>query len=164
MALQPRFQFSTALAQQFDMRSLLRLALWGGAAAADLLVAVISARSNLGSQRIMLASRGPQPPAEQVSPVNAQLAARAAENERETKRLSDALHALATDRDRLLTRLTLIERNLEDMTGSINRQTAAAPPPPTKDPAPAAPPPAAQVFAPPVAAQPLAPPVAPLPD
>ena len=65
------------------------------------------------------------------------MAARAAELESETRRLADTVRMLSVDRDRLLGRLAAVERNLEDMTGSIDRRISsnlariapAAPPP-----------------------------------
>jgi cell division septation protein DedD len=132
-----RFGSRIVQAQSFDMRVLLRLALWGGAAAAALSVAVLSARSNIGSQRLTIAmsGRASQSGVQQAA-VNAQLAARTAETEIEARRLSEAMRALTADRDRLLTRLTLVERNIEDVTGSIRRQAEAPATAPVKEAAP----------------------------
>ncbi|MEA2938088.1 MAG: hypothetical protein QOC56_1592 [Alphaproteobacteria bacterium] len=134
----------------FNMRSLLRLAVWGTAATGALAVAVLSAYSNTGSQRLLVAMAPAGSPgksqAQQQSPQppSAQLLARAAETENETRRLAEAVRTLNSDRDRLLTRIASLERSLEDVTGSIRRQ--AAPPP-----APATPPlpPVASVTSPP---------------
>src|SRR5205085_6420454 len=59
---------------------------------------------------------------------NAQLAGRF-DAELEARRLSEAVRVLAADRDRLLSRVAVLERNLDDVTGSIpaNPPAAAAP-------------------------------------
>jgi hypothetical protein len=122
----------------FDMKSLMRLASWGAAATAALSLVVLSAYSDSGSRRLAItvaSLKNPGTPQAPASPNTAQLAARAAEAENETRRLSDALRTLATDRERLVVRISALERNLEDVTGSIKRQAALAPAP-AADPAP----------------------------
>jgi hypothetical protein len=114
----------------FDMKSLMRLASWGAAATAALSLVVLSAYSDSGSRRLALtvaSLKNPSTPQAPALPNTAQLAARAAEAENETRRLSDALRTLATDRERLVVRISALERNLEDVTGSIKRQAALAP-------------------------------------
>jgi hypothetical protein len=56
---------------------------------------------------------------------SAQLVPRASDVEGETRRLNEAIRLLAADRDRLLSRVGSLERNVDDMTGSI-RQSAGA--------------------------------------
>jgi hypothetical protein len=82
------------------------------------------------------------------------LATRSFDAELEARRLSEAVRVLATDRDRLLTRVAVLERSLDDVTGSIpsNPAPAAAPRPapmlpqiPPQVAAPAAAPPVAAV-------------------
>ncbi len=46
----------------------------------------------------------------------------------ETRRLSAAVGTLNTDRDRLYSRLSTIEQNIDSVTGSLARQTQAVPP------------------------------------
>jgi hypothetical protein len=66
------------------------------------------------------------------------MAARTANVEKDTHQLSEAVHALAADRDRLIERIASIERGLEDLTGTLKRQAAAPPaPPPAPSPVPA---------------------------
>ena len=55
--------------------------------------------------------------------------ARLAANEGETRRLIEIVRSLAGDRERLLARLAALERNLEDVTGSIQKQAAHRRPP-----------------------------------
>jgi hypothetical protein len=109
------------------MKGLLRLASWGVAAAIALVVAVFSATSNTGSQRLMAAMSSP-PTSQGKAISDVAQAARINETQSETRRLSDAVRSLNSDRDRLLARIASLERNLEDVTGSIRRQAVAAVP------------------------------------
>jgi hypothetical protein len=139
-------------AKSVNMRGLLRLATWGCAAAATLMLAVMSA--TMGSKGVTVASPTPGDlprPLPQVPTATVQLAPRATEAESATRQLSEAISGLAADRDRLVTRIAKIERNLEEVTGSIKQQQQAAASPPATSPAapsavtsaPAATPPAA---------------------
>ena len=112
----------------FDMRALWRLAIWGTTASACLAAAVFAANTDVGAQRL-LAMNAPAatpdiitPPPDQ--PSAAQLAARSAETENETRRLAQAVQALDAEREQLVTRIATLERNLEDITGSIRAQAA----------------------------------------
>jgi hypothetical protein len=118
MAAQARLSVPSWQERRFDMRSLRRLAIWGTSATAALAVAVIAGYSDLGSRRSMAASGGPG---------NATKAdARTPEMAAETRRLADAVRVLTADREQLVARIGTLERNLEDMTGSIKRQDPAA--------------------------------------
>jgi hypothetical protein len=126
------------------MGSLWRLATWGAAAAASLIIAVIAGYSEAGSQRLMATRASPSPA--QATPNDARLAAHERELDAETRRLADAVRTLTADRDRLAARVGLLERNLEDVTGSVKRQAAisdalpgAASPPPVAPIPPSAP-------------------------
>ncbi|HZS64316.1 MAG TPA: hypothetical protein VFA53_07460 [Xanthobacteraceae bacterium] len=107
------------IGRQFDRRALIRVASWGTAAAAALAVAGLSTLSPTAAQRIADASE-PQ----------RQAALEQQSHETETRRLNEAIRLLAADRDRLMNRLASLERNVDDMTGSINRQTQQPPVPP----------------------------------
>jgi hypothetical protein len=115
----------------FDMGSLRRLAVWGGAATLALLLAVVASYSDGDSRRLMAADvqKAGAPPT--------QLASRLPEIDAQTQRLAGVVDGLAADRERLTARIGTIERNLEDVTGTIKRQavessgaTSAAPPAP----------------------------------
>lgn len=113
---------------RFDGVAIVRLTSWATAAAIALGVAVLASLTPTGSQRIgtaiaALAGREVRPPA--------QLAAQQAEIEKDRRSLNEALRLLALDRDRLMTRVGSIERNLDDITGSIKSQIAARPAPET---------------------------------
>jgi hypothetical protein len=142
-----------------NMRALWRLAIWGASATAALVLAVAASYSDTGSRRLMVAMNPGVAPNSTVV-----VATRPAEADAETRRLTEAVRALTADRERLVARIGTLERNLEDMTGSIRRQAAnpAAGTSPPSAAAPAAPnEPAAPAAAAPAAADPPAtPPVA----
>jgi hypothetical protein len=113
---------------RFDGVAIVRLTSWATAAAVALGIAVLASLTPAGSQRIgtaiaALAGGAVHPPA--------QLAARQADIENDRRSLNEALRLLASDRDRLMTRVGSIERNLDDITGSIKSQMAARPMPET---------------------------------
>jgi hypothetical protein len=154
MAAQIRVSITEQHQRAFDMRSLVRLATWGTAATVALVVAVAASYSTPGSRR--LAAAAGQAP-------SAQAAMRSPEAEAETRRLADAVRVLTADRERLVARIGTLERNLEDMTGSIRRERAtpsaepAAPPSPAAaSAAPAPPPDAAKLAAVPAPSEPQA--------
>jgi hypothetical protein len=107
------------------------------AAIAALFVAVLSSRDDGAMQRVgpLLVSLNllPAPaPKHQFDPESA------------ARQLAQAVHGLADDRDRLATRLTALERDMDDMTGSIKKQieavkTAKSEAPPWPDNAPPVP-------------------------
>jgi hypothetical protein len=100
--------------EQFDVSSFSRLGWWGAAAIASLLVAVAAIRSDAGSRRLAAAFNGtPQKQAAKTAPPDT-----------ETRRLTETVRDLADDRDRLFARVTLLERNVEDVTGSVNARAA----------------------------------------
>lgn len=100
--------------EQMGMRGLVRLGSWGAAAIGALLIAVMAARSDSGSRRVAGALSA-EPTA------STQLAVRKQELETETRQLIASVRTLSSDRDRLLARVTVLERNLEDVTGSVGR-------------------------------------------
>jgi hypothetical protein len=110
-------------AKPFDLRALLRLASWGCAAAAALMLAVLSA--SIGSKHQTIAT----PTATQVPAATVHLTTRQAEPDKATRQLTEAVSGLTADRERLVARIATIERNLEDVTGSIKQQAALPPTP-----------------------------------
>jgi hypothetical protein len=104
-------------ASPIDMRSLTFLGLWGGAAAAGLLVVAVATHTESGQRRLALAFSGGTAPVAAVE----ERRTTTRDAEIENRRLSDQLRNLAEDRDRLLARMTVLERNYEDVTGSIGR-------------------------------------------
>jgi hypothetical protein len=108
-----------------DLRGLMRLAGWAAGAVCALAIAVLASRSEPGAQRVSALFGQPAPA--QAMPEASPLTARTSDLEFETRQLTTALRSLSTDRDRLLARVTVLERNLEDVTGSISKVTAARP-------------------------------------
>lgn len=105
-----------------------RLALWGAVACLAVAGLAAAASSDIGAQRLA-AVLGRSPAPAQIASVPqastrgssqvAQTSPRGLESDLEARRLSEAVRLLAADRDRLLARLSALERNLDDVTGSI---------------------------------------------
>lgn len=85
-----------------------RLGTWTGITLLSVAAAVIAAYTETGTRRLALG--------EVATAANA---AGSPAAEMETRHLAEAVRALAADRDRLAIRLSAIERNLDDVTGSI---------------------------------------------
>jgi hypothetical protein len=115
--------------RSFDMRSLLQLAMWGVTAAASLTMVALAAFSDPGSQRLI--SLASTQDSRFQTPSVERLAARSSEVENETRRLAEAVQKLGTERERLLTRIASLEHTLEDVTGSLKRETTVTPPAPS---------------------------------
>ena len=123
---------------------LARLGAWISLATVAVIAVFLVARTEPGIRRIatLLA------PAEASRTSKApQLANRPSDQEAEQRRLAEAVRTLNADRDRLAARLTVLERNLDEVTGSIPPAALAAKAP--------------QVPVPSVAASPLPPPAGP---
>jgi hypothetical protein len=136
------------------MRGLWRLVSWGTAAAACMLIAVLSSRGVVGAQRAAVAMATLKA-ANPVQPTVNVAAKEAFDAQAETKRLSNAVRELASENDELKARIGMVEHSMDDVTGSIAQQQANAPPapPPWPDPgttAPTAPAAIAAVMAPPL--------------
>ncbi len=144
---------------EFDRRALLRIGTWGTTAVAAVVLAVTANQWSLGMRRDQFAAVDLARQAQQVQSL-------AKESQNETRRLASAIDTLNGDRDRLFSRVTVLEQGLDSVTGAIARQNAAAAPqkpspaasampammtPPqtvAADPPPAAPPPLSQAAAP----------------
>ncbi len=124
--------------RRFDLRTVWRLAGWGGAAALALAAAVFASQTENGSQRLAAVASADLP----ARPVATVKIPPHREQEWEIARLEAQLRTLTSDRDRLAERVASLEHNIEDITGSIKRQSAQ-----TITPAP--PPAAAPVISPP---------------
>ena len=111
-----------------------RLGRWGVAAIVAVSLAYFAGSSNLGLRRMAAAFSNVQglPPVQAVQ----------TRDNGEVVRLSEALRRLTSDRDRLLDRLETLERNFDDLTGSIARNATPprvsenSPPPPPETSAP----------------------------
>lgn len=114
----------------FDTRALGRLAIWGGAAVAALCLAIVAGNSNSGARQPAAKPSTAIQESVQKSALAVQIAARSVEIEAETRRLAEAVRVLTGERDRLVARIAVLERNFEDLTGTVRRQAA---PPSVKD-------------------------------
>jgi hypothetical protein len=110
---------SSSLFKRLRRHAVWRLFGWGSAACLALAAVALTSQTEAGSQRLRLALA----PAREPVQVIAQLPPRTAEVEAETERLTAQLRDLTADRDRLTARIASLEHNLNDMTGSIKRQS-----------------------------------------
>jgi hypothetical protein len=117
------------------MANLWHLAAWASTAATALFIAIIATRGDVGSDRVSgaLASLHLASPPAHGAPAPMQLASQTAgkpsahssDIDATTRQLTQAVRVLTEDRDRLVARVAMLERNVDDITGSINRQMAA---------------------------------------
>ncbi|MGY8704843.1 hypothetical protein RAD16_03750 [Bradyrhizobium sp. 18BD] len=113
--------FSGFLAEEstFDRRMMWRLGTWGVTAIGAVVLAVMSNQTQLGWRRDQVASADLARQADRL-----QLLTKDSQNE--ARRLASAIETLNTDRDRLYSRVTMLEQGLESVTGAIARQNAGA--------------------------------------
>jgi hypothetical protein len=151
---------------RFDGRGLIRVLLWGAAAAAAVTLVVTTATGNVGAARFKQAVASIVEPPKAAAPQPAVTPQQLAKVEDETHALLKAVRDLSVERDQLKTRLASIEQSLTDITGAIKRQSAQAvkaEPPKPAIAAPAAPETTASIAPPPEPAPPEPPQVAPAP-
>ncbi len=101
----------------FTIAHLWRMSLWGATAATALLVAVLTTRSEPGSQRVaaLFSVHGNS---------NTQLATGPLDVRAETRQLADAVRGLTRQDSELKARLVAVEQNVNDITGSVAKQIA----------------------------------------
>jgi len=104
--------------EEFSRHALWRLGSWGAAAVGAVVIAALANQSSLGLRREQVA-------AADLSRQATQLQSAARETQGETRRLASAVETLNADRDRLYSRVTVLEQGLESMTGALARQTVA---------------------------------------
>jgi hypothetical protein len=100
-----------------DRRSLWRLGSWGVGSVAAVVVAVMASQSSIGMRRDQIASADLARQSQQIQSV-------AKDSQSEARRLASAIDTLNGDRDRLYSRVTVLEQGLDSVTGSIARQTS----------------------------------------
>jgi hypothetical protein len=103
----------------FDRHSLLRLGTWGVASVGAVIVAVLANQSSIGLRREQVAAADLARQSQQIQSV-------AKESQNETRRLASAIDTLNGDRDRLYSRISVVEQGLDSVTGSLARQNAIA--------------------------------------
>lgn len=143
--------FSGLLAEEstFDRRMMWRLGSWGAAAVGAVVIAVLANQAQLGWRRDQVASADLARQADRLQVLTK-------ESQLEARRLAAAIDTLNGDRDRLYSRVTVLEQGLDSVTGAIARQSATSPQ------APASKPQEKPQDTPVAAAQPPAPDVAPV--
>jgi hypothetical protein len=104
---------------EFDRRTLWRLGSWGFAAVGAVTLAVLANQSSLGWRRDHVAAADVARQAQQIQMLTK-------ESQNEARRLASAIETLNSDRDRLYSRVTLLEQGLDSVTGTIAKQSTAA--------------------------------------
>jgi hypothetical protein len=103
----------------FDRRALWRLGSWGLVAVCAVTIAVMSNQSSIALRRDEVAATDLARQAQQLQSVTR-------ESQNETRRLASAVDTLNSDRDRLYTRITVLEQGLDSVTGTIQHQNPGA--------------------------------------
>ena len=114
---------------------MLRIGTWGATAVGAVVLAVMANQSQLGWRREQVAAVDLARQAQQIQVLTK-------ESQNETRRLSSAIDTLNSDRDRLFSRVTVIEQGLDSVTGAIRKGAASELP---KVPPSVAPPPASSM-------------------
>ncbi|TYL87778.1 hypothetical protein [Bradyrhizobium cytisi] len=121
--------FSGLLAEEstFDRRMMWRLGSWGATAVGAVVIAVLANQAQLGWRRDQVASAD-------LAHQSDRLQVLTKESQLEARRLASAIETLNTDRDRLYSRVTVLEQGLDSVTGAIAKQSATSPQPPASKP------------------------------
>lgn len=121
--------FSGLLAEEgaFDRRMMWRLGSWGAAAVGAVVIAVMANQAQLGWRRDQVASAD-------LARQSDRLQVLTRESQLEARRLASAIETLNTDRDRLYSRVTVLEQGLDSVTGAIAKQSATSPQAPASKP------------------------------
>jgi hypothetical protein len=112
---------------EFDRRTLWRLGSWAAASVGAVIVALLANQTSTGMRREQAASADLARQSQQIQSV-------AKESQNEVRRLNSAIETLNSDRDRLYSRVGVLEQGLDSVTGAISRQNStvtsphAAPP------------------------------------
>ena len=114
--------FSGLVAEEssFDRGMMWRLGSWGVAAVGAVVLAVFANQAQLGWRRDQVASADLARQADRLQILTK-------ESQNEARRLASAIETLNTDRDRLYSRVTVLEQGLDSVTGAIAKQTTTPP-------------------------------------
>jgi len=118
---------------EFDRRALWRLGSWAVGAVAAVTIAMLANQSSIGWRREQVASTDLIRQSQQLQTV-------AKESQNEARRLASAIDTLNSDRDRLYSRISVLEQGLDSVTGALTKQNGAASSTPAAVPAATAPP------------------------
>jgi hypothetical protein len=103
---------------ELDRSALWRLGSWGAASVGAVILALLASQSSIGLRRDQVAATDLVRQSQQIQTV-------ARESQNETRRLASAIDTLNSDRDRLYSRVTVLEQGLDSVTGAIARQNPA---------------------------------------
>lgn len=112
---------------ELDRRSMWRLGSWGVGSVGAVIVAILASQSSTGARREQVAAADLTRQSQQIQWV-------AKESQNEARRLASAIETLNADRDRLYSRVSGLEQNLDSVTGAISRQVASIPATPPSTP------------------------------
>ncbi|HEY0330971.1 MAG TPA: hypothetical protein VGC77_17965 [Rhodopseudomonas sp.] len=142
--------------EDLDRRALWRLGSWAVGSIGALVLAILVSQSSIQVRQEQAAAADLARQSQQIQRI-------AKEAQIETNRLASAIDTLNSDRDRLYSRVTMLEQNVESVTGSIKRQVVSAPASPAAAPAESRPAPQAAAAPTPTSAPAPMPPKAPPP-
>jgi len=100
---------------EFDRHTLWRLGSWAIATVGAVIVALLANQSSIGMRREQIASVDLARQSQQIQSV-------AKDSQGEARRLASAIETLNSDRDRLYSRVAVLEQGLDSVTGAIARQ------------------------------------------
>src|SRR6185312_6472365 len=106
---------------EFDRRALLRIGTWGVSAVGAVILAVVANHWSPGLRQEQVAAADLARQAQQIQALSR-------ETNTETRRLASAIETLNNDRDRLFSRVTVLEQGLDSVTGALAKQTPRSPP------------------------------------
>jgi len=135
--------------EDLDRRALWRLGSWAVGSIGALVLAILVSQTSIQGRQDQQVAADLARQAQQIQRLTKEAQA-------EVTRLGAAIETLNGDRDRLFSRVTMVEQNLESVTGSIARQVAAFKPQTPSAPTATSEPPAAPPAQP--AAKPVTPP------
>jgi hypothetical protein len=104
---------------ELDRSALWRLGSWGAASVGAVIAALLASQSSIGWRRDQVVAADLVRQSQQIQGL-------AKESQNETRRLASAIDTLNSDRDRLYSRVTILEQGLDSVTGAIARQNSAA--------------------------------------
>jgi hypothetical protein len=105
--------------EQLDRRAMWRLGSWAVASVGAVIIALYANQSAMGLRREHVAAADLARQSQQIQSV-------AKESFNEARRLASAIDTLNGDRDRLYSRVTVLEQGLDSVIGAIARQNPAA--------------------------------------
>lgn len=114
--------FSGLVAEEssYDRGMMWRLGSWSVAAVGAVVIAVLANQAQLGWRRDQVASADLARQADRLQMLTK-------ESQNEARRLASAIETLNTDRDRLYSRVTVLEQGLDSVTGAVAKQTTTPP-------------------------------------